>query len=327
MSGSTGRVKSAVITGFLGQTKDRFRNYNAPMSVEEKFSLLSGIDDIDGVEVVFPYEVPEIGEMKGLLSKYGLNVAAINANVKSEPEFVNGGLTSEVSEIRAKAVQIIKDAKDYAASVGADKVQCCPLGDGYEFSFQCDYPRMWRYLVEGFAEAGEYRPEIKLFVEYKPNEIRGKCFVDSAAKSLFLLQTIGNPNIGVTLDFGHSMYGGENPAEALSLIAGSPYPYYIHINDNDARWDWDYMVATKHFVEYVEFLYYLQEFGYQDYLTSDTSPTRLDIKGTFETNARWTNRIWDLLQQIDKKELSRLMRGTDYLHVWKFLEGNLFFRG
>ena len=38
-------------------------------------------------------------------------------------------------------------------------------------------------------------------------------------------------------------------------------------------------------MEYVEFLYYLKKDGYNDYLTSDTSPTRWDIKGTFEANS------------------------------------------
>lgn len=320
-------VKSAVITGFLGKTQDRFRAYNSPKTLDEKFAVLSEIEGIDGVEVVYPYEVPEAEELKSLLKKHGLNVACINVNIKNEPEFVNGGITSEDPAIRAKAIQMVKDAKDYAAAVGADKVQCCPLGDGYEFSFQCDYARMWDYLVKGFREAAAYRPEVTLFIEYKPNEVRGKCFIDSAAKALYLLQCIEGENLGVTLDFGHSMYGGETPAEAVSLLEMSPYPYYIHINDNDATWDWDYMVGTKHFLEYVEFLYYIKKYGYTDYLTSDTSPTRLDIKETFSANARWTNKIWELLDRIDTDKLEALMKAGNFSETWKFLETELFFRG
>jgi xylose isomerase len=130
--------------------------------------------------------------------------------------------------------------------------------------------------------------------------------------------------MGVTLDFGHSLYGNENPAEVVTLLAESGFPLYIHINDNDARWDWDYFVGTKHFLEYVEFLFYLQEVGYDDYLTSDTSPTRWDIKGTFEANARWTNKIWERLAALDRKALKRLIAGDDYLATWKFLEREIF---
>jgi len=276
-----------------------------------------------GVEVVFPYEVNDAELLLRLLKQYQLDIAAVNVNVKAEPEFRNGGLTSVDPGIRTKAVGLIKQAKDFAKAVGAHKVTCCPLGDGYEFNFNCDYAQMWKYLVETFSEAGSYLPEVPLFVEYKPSETRGRCFVDTGAKSLCLLNDIGIEQMGITIDYGHSKYGGENPAEVVSLIANSRYSYYIHINDNNAKWDWDYMVASHNFLEYVEFLYYLQKYNYNDYMTSDTSPTRWDIKGTFEANARMTNKIWTKLLSIDKDKFESLIAGGDYLKTWRFIEANI----
>lgn len=317
-------VKSAVITGFLSRTKDRFHEYNEPKSLEEKLQMIVEMAGIDGIEVVYPYEVDNSEQLKGLLAKYNIKMAAVNVNVKKETEFLNGGLTSGKKEIRDKAVRFIKQAKDFAGETGADKVTCCPLSDGYEFSFQCDYGQAWKYLVESFSEAGSYRPEIPLFIEYKPSETRGHCFIDTAAKTLCLLNDIGIDQLGVTLDFGHSMYGNENPAEAVTLLAESRFPFYIHINDNDGKWDWDYFVGTKHLLEYIEFLYYLQKYGYNDYLTSDTSPTRCDIKSTFETNARMTNKIWKLLSSLDRGEFESLISQSDYLKTWRFIEERFF---
>jgi xylose isomerase len=316
-------LKMAIITGFLSRTKDRFHEYNEPLSLEEKFQLMTEIDGYQGVEIVYPYEVNDPAETKGLLDKYGLQVAAINVNVKAEPEFRNGGLTSREKKVREKAIRFIQEAKDFAAAVGADKVTCCPLGDGYEFAFQYDYGQSWKYLVETFGAAGSYKQEVPLFIEYKPSETRGHCFVDSAAKTLYLLRDIQCEEMGVTLDFGHSLYGNENPAEALTLVAESPYKYYVHINDNDGKWDWDYFCGTKHFLEYVEFLYYLRKYGYNDYLTSDTSPTRWDIIGTFEANSRISNRIWERLEQVDGGEIERLLSQDDYLKTWRFIEANV----
>jgi xylose isomerase len=317
-------LKMGIITGFLSRTKDRFHEYNLPLEVEGKFELMGQIEGYDGVEIVYPYEVTDSAKTSELLNRFDLSVAAVNVNVKAEPEFRNGGLTSHEPEVRRKAVQFIKEAKDFAAGVGGDKVTCCPLGDGYEFSFQYDYAKTWTYLVEAFGEAGSYRPEIPLFIEYKPSETRGRCFVDTAAKTLCLLNDIQNKGMGVTLDFGHSIYGNEHPAEALVMLAESPYPYYIHVNDNDGKWDWDYFCGTKHFLEYVEFLYYLKRYGYSDYLTSDTSPTRWDIKGTFEANSRLTNRIWNLLDEVDGGRIARLMDRGDFLATWKYIEENIF---
>ena len=317
-------MKLAVISSFLGRTKDRFHDYNEVRSLEEKFQMAATIPGCQGLEIVYPYEVSKIAETKALLEKHKLGVAAVNVNVKAEPEFKNGGLTSEDKAVRAKAVRFIKEAKDFAEGVGADKVTCCPLGDGYEFAFQYDYARSWNYLKEAFAEAGAYKPGIKLFLEYKPSETRGTCFLNSAAKTLYMLGQIGNKNIGVTLDFGHSMYGGENPAEAVALVMESGYPLYIHINDNDGKWDWDYFCGTKHYLEYVEFLYYLKKYKYDGWLTSDTSPTRWDIVGTFEANARLTTKVLALLDRIDTKELEKRAGTAEYLSTWKFIERELF---
>jgi xylose isomerase len=318
------KVKFAVITGFVSKTKDRFHEYNEEKSLAERLEMVSQMEGMSGVEVIFPYEVKHAASLKSLLIKYNLGIAAVNVNVKAEPEFRNGGLTSTDPAVRRKAVQFIRDAKDFAQAVGADKVTCCPLGDGYEFAFQCDYAQMWRFLIETFGEAGAYKPEIPLFIEYKPSETRGRCFVDTAAKALCLLNDIGIKEMGITMDYGHSKYGQENPAEAVALLAKSRFPYYIHINDNNGRWDWDLMVASHNFLEYVEFIYYVQEYGYSDFLTSDTSPTRWDIRGTFEANARMTRKIWDRLNGLDRMEFAGLIRGGDFLKTWKFVEANIF---
>ena len=125
-----------------------------------------------------------------------------------------------------------------------------------------------------FPGGRHYRPEMPLFIEYQPSETRGRCFVD-AAKALLLLIDIGLPNMGVTLDFCHSIWGRENPAEAVSMLAESKHDYYVHINDTKGdgtgtSWSRQSTIWTM-----FELLYYLRKYGYNDFLTSDTSPTRL----------------------------------------------------
>jgi len=134
--------KHSVITSFLSRTKDRFHEYNEEKTLEEKFQMISELEGIEAAEVVFPYEVSSVDELNHLKDRYNVGLSAVNVNVKAEPEFRNGGLTSPVKSIREKAVQFIKDAKDFAQQVGADKVTCCPLADGYEFNFQTDYTQV-----------------------------------------------------------------------------------------------------------------------------------------------------------------------------------------
>ncbi len=315
--------KYAVITGFLGQTKDRFHVYNENLSVEQKFELAKSIPGYDGVEVVFPYEVNDAALTTKLLQKHKLDVSAVNVNIKAEPEFLQGSLTSPDKAIRNKAIQFIKDAKDFAIAIGAPRVTCCPLGDGYEFPFSCDYQIMWKRLVNGFGEAGAHKSEMPLFIEYKPKETRGRCFINRAEKTLCLLNEIKNPALGITVDYGHAIYADEHPAEVICLLEDSPYPYYIHINDNDRTWDWDYFCGSHTLLDYIEFLYYLKKFNYTDYITSDTHPTRWDLVGTFEVNARITEKIWKLLDRVGLDEIEKKINHPDYLVTWKFVEEEL----
>ncbi len=317
-------VKMAIITAFLGQQRDRFNYYHDDLSLEQKFALMNRINGADGVEIVFPYEVNDAKLTRDLLNKYHLNIAALNVNIKAEPEFRAGSLSNLDKAVRAKAVDYMKRAKDFAQAIGANKVTCCPLADGYEYAFQYNYVKAWSNIVETVGEAASYKKEIPLFIEYKPSETRGKCFIDSAAKALLLLKDVGIKETGVTLDFGHSIYGNENPAEALCLLEASPYSYYIHTNDNDQRWDWDYFIGSKHYLDYVEFLYYLKKFNYSDYITSDTNPTRWDIVDTFETNNRITKNIWNALDQIDSAEMDKIIAGGNFFEGWKKIE-NAFF--
>ncbi len=314
--------KHAVITPFLGQTKDRFSEYNQPKTLEQKFQTLKQIPGMSGAELVYPYEVnfDMLTEVKLLLAKYDVQVACINVNVKVEEEFKSGGLTSPDKAVRARAVQFIKDAKDFAEAVGADKVQCCPLSDGYEFSFQADYTQTWQRLLDTFAEASEYKPEIPLYIEYKPNEVRGRCYLDDAAKTICLIKNIGNPGLGVTLDYGHSLYGDNNPAEELALLQSEDVPYYIHINDNDGKWDWDYFCGSRSMMQYIEFIYYLKKFNYQGWLTSDTSPTRWDIVKMFEANIRVTNRISNRIDEIGMSNFGESLNKKEYMDIWADLE-------
>jgi xylose isomerase len=317
-------MKQAIITSFLGKLRDRFCEYQEPLSIEQKLERMTQIPGVSGAEVVHPYEVDTVEAMQSHLRRLKLEVSAINVNIKADPIFAHGSLTSPDPLIRSKACEMIKAAKDYAKSLGADKVTCCPLSDGYDYPFHTDYRKAWTRMVEVVREAAGHLPEIPLFMEYKPSETRVHCTLDSAAKTIMLCEAVGSPHVGVTIDIGHSIYAGETPAEALAHVALSGFPYYVHINDNNGKWDWDLMAGTCNLWSYVEFLYYLKDLGYDGWITSDSSPVRQDAVEMFAFNVRITNRIWNWLDQVDREMIGHHLERHEFMPILKVLEPALF---
>lgn len=317
-------MKHAIITSFLGKLKDRFCEYQEQRTLEQKFEMMQRIPGVAGTEVVHPYETPAPAEMTALLERFGLGVSAVNVNIKLDPMFHAGALTNPAPAVRAKAIEMICAAKDYAAAIGADKVTCCPLSDGYDYSFQTDYGKAWDRMIGCVRDAAAHQRQIPLFLEYKPSETRVHCTLDSAAKTLLLIQAAKAEHVGVTIDIGHSIYGGETPAEAIALVARAGVPSYVHINDNNGKWDWDLMVGTCNLFGYVEVLYYLKRYGYAGWITSDTSPVRLDPVECFSFNIRLTQRIWQWLDEADLDEIARHLERHEVMPVLRMLETSLF---
>jgi len=317
-------LKQGVIIGFLGKTQDRFSEYQRPVSTEEKLEFVSKIEGFTGVEMVFPYENGEPGETRAWMDRYNLDFAAINVNVKKEAEWVPGALSRPDKGIRDRAVAMIKKAKDFAKAVGAPHVSCCPLSDGYDVLFQINYKTAWNYMVETIGEAADYLPEIPLFIEPKYSETRVHCQIDSTAKGLLLLKDVQCKNTGITIDMGHSLQSQENPAQALSLIYESGYDAYIHTNDNDTKADWDLVGASRHFLHYVELMFWAQEYGYNKYFTTDASPRIFDVLDFFNRHSEITRGAYRLASTLNRQEIQEMMRTEDYNGLMKMVNKEIY---
>jgi xylose isomerase len=198
------------------------------------------------------------------------------------------------------------------------------LSDGHDYAFHIHFGSAWERMVEVVKAAAGYRPEIALHLEYKPWETRSQNLLNSAAKTVLLCEAAGRDGLGVTVDIGHSTFGGETPAQSLMLVAACGYPYYVHTNDNNGRADWDLVAGSCNLWEYAEFLFYLKELGYEGWITSDVAPVRQDPAEIFALNARVTQRIWEWLDEVDREEIRQRLHRHDYMSVRKLMEPYLF---
>jgi xylose isomerase len=122
---------------------------------------------------------------------------------------------------------------------------------------------------------------------------------DSAARTLLGIEEIGLDNVGVLLDFGHSLYGGESPADAAQLIIDRGRLFGMDVNDNLRSWDDDLVAGTVHPIELMEFFYVLKINGWQGVWQLDQFPFREDHIEAARLAIRFLKRIYKALDALD----------------------------
>ncbi len=220
-----------------------------------------------------------------------------------------GSLASADAAIRQAAIDEVKKVMDWAAELGCPYVDVWPGQDGFDYSFQVDYQASWGWLREGLAVCAGHNDRVRMLVEYKPKEPRTHCFVNSAAAVLLLVQEL--EQVGVLLDVGHSLQGGENVAAAVALLSSYGKLDYLHLNDNYRGWDDDMMVGAVHLVEYLELFFWLKRVNYQGWLTLDIFPYREDGVQAAIQCREWTTALYQAADRIGTAAFDEAFAAAD----------------
>lgn len=313
--------KFSIILGFLGKLNDRFASYGDDVDITGKFELASQVQGLEGLELVYPGDFGDVALTTNLLEKHKLECSTVNVNIKSEAKFHLGALTSKDPGIRKEAVKYMQTGMDIAADLGTNMITMCPLSDGYDYPFETDYLKAWRWFIDGVGEAASYRDDVRVSLEYKQSEPRHKVIIGNAGTTLAACLQVGLPNVGVTMDMGHALYASEGTAQALSLLAQAEKLYLVHVNDNYRNWDWDMIPGSINTWDMVEMMFYLDEVGYHSWLTTDVAPFRLDRVKAFRatySSLQWADRV---IEKIGREELSRIIREGDPIDALDALQG------
>jgi xylose isomerase len=300
-------MRHAVLTPFFGRLRDRFCEYHEPLPIAEKLRRAAAIRGVEGVEIVFPDECRDASELAALLAETGLSVAAVNVNLKGERMFQCGALSSPDAGVRKLAVELLYEAKRFAAALGAQTVTCAPLSDGYDYPFQVDYRSAWRRVADCIAEAAGFMPSVRLHLEHKPAEPRTRGLLDTSTKVIRLWRDVGSPHVGITFNAGHAMYDGGFAAAAFVEVLAAGISYYIHFCDAMTAWDWDLLAGSAHCWNWAEFLFYLRQDGYRGWMTADTFPVRQDASELFAANVALTSQIWKWLDGLDASAITEAL--------------------
>ena len=297
--------------------------YGEPRSTIEQIELAAEVGDISYVDLNYPFTGElTTADVKGALERTGLRAIGVTPDIYLR-EHQMGAFTNPDPAKRASAMEIMHGAAEAVRALGARYVKIWPGQDGFDYPFQVDYKELNRLAVEGMRDLARANPDLKFVIEYKPREPRTHMFWSSAAKTVLGIQAMGVDNVGVLLDFGHALFGGESPAEAAQLLIDHGLLWGMDVNDNYRGWDDDMVVGTVHITEVFEFFHTLRKNGWEGVWQLDQFPFREDVVDNARTSIRFLKALHRALDRLDEDALAEAQAGQDPLAAQRLVQDAL----
>jgi xylose isomerase len=238
--------------------------------------------------------------------------------------FAKGAFTNPDPGIRRRAHELITDAASVVRELRASYVKLWPGQDGWDYPFQVDHHSLWKNSLDGVGSLAQENPDLRFVIEYKPREPRVKMSFDSVARTLLGIEKIGLPNVGILLDFGHSLYGGESPADAAQLAIDYGRLFGMDVNDNLRGWDDDLVAGTVHPIELFEFFYTLRKNAWEGVWQLDQFPFREDSVSAARAAIEFLKAVDRGLERLDFEAVQKAQEQHDALTALRLAQQALF---
>lgn len=297
----------------FGNCADRYclSGYKRDFTMDEMLDRSLEVGSIDGLELVGNWHVNDanIRDVARKFDDRNLKIGMLVPDLWTQAKWGNGSLAAADAATRRASIDEVRKVMDWAGELGCAYVDVWPGQDGFDYPFQADYVASWEWLREGIAACAGHSKTVKVLVEYKIKEPRAHCFVDSAARTLLLLD--GIENTGVLLDIGHAMAAGENIAEAAAFLSAHGKLDYLHLNDNYRAWDDDMIFGSVNLIEDLELLYWLKRVGYRGWLTLDIFPFRIDGVQAAKACQGWIAGLLKALERVGQEGFDEVVASGD----------------
>ena len=299
--------------------------YGPARSLLDMIDLAGKVDDLTVVDINYPFADPDLSldTVSAALKKNNLSVIGITPEIYNR-EFAKGSFTNPDPGIRRRTNELVNDAANVVRHFGASYVKLWPGQDGWDYPFQVDHKALWKHSIDGVGELASQNPDLNFVIEYKPREPRVHMSYDSVARTLLGIEKIGLPNVGILLDFGHALYGGESPADSAQLAIDYGRLFGMDVNDNFRAWDDDLVAGTVHPIELFEFFYTLRKNQWEGVWQLDQFPFREDSVVAANMAIDFLKAVERGLDKLDFKAMQAAQDKHDALTALKLAKQALF---
>lgn len=299
--------------------------YGESRSILDAIELAGKVDDLSVVDLNYPFFGGDFSneQVKAALDAQGLSVIGITPEMYTNV-FRKGAFTNPDPGVRRLANELINEAADVVRFFGADYVKLWPGQDGWDYPFQVNHGKHWQLSLDGLGAVASENPDLKFVVEYKPREPRVHMAFDSVSRTLLALEKIGLPNIGILLDFGHALYGGESPADSAQLAIDYGRLFGMDVNDNLRAWDDDMIAGTVHPTELMEFFHVLRRNNWEGVWQLDQFPFREDPVDAANLAIDFLKRVDVALDRLDEDALAAAQEAQDAVAANRLVQQALY---
>jgi sugar phosphate isomerase/epimerase len=286
----------------------------------DAIARLGTAEGISAVDLNYPQHLEGMSpqSVADALASAGLDAAAVAVRFPASTFLRGGAFTNPVPSVRAAAIDVVARACVWADELGASAgVIVWPQFDGYNYNLQVNFSSTWRRSVDALREAID-RPECRrtrISYEFKPTDASSRfAVVPSTAAALALVREVNRPGrFGLTLDFGHLLAAGENPAQSAAAAAEAGALFGFHIGDAHSKLGAEDGLAfgSVHAAASLELVYWLRSVGFDGHVYFDTFPEAEDPVREAELNVRAFKRMWRTAAALERDGMGAILESHD----------------
>ena len=281
------------------------------------------VKGLDLVDFNYPQHLKGVdpAEARGALESAGLQAGAICMRYEKEHQL--GAFTHPDEALRRRAIELTIEGGRYAQQLGANELVVWSAFDGYDYHHQVAYDVLWERVVSAFRQVCDALPDVRVSLEFKPTDENTRFFaVPSTGAALLLAHEIDRPNFGLTLDIGHMLMAGENPAQSVALVGRAGKLFGVQLNDGHSKLGAEdgLMFGSVHGHLALEFIRWLQKVRFDGHIYFDTFPRNEDPVREAEYNIRRVKALWAQAARLTKAGIDALSAKHDALGALELFE-------
>lgn len=300
-----------------------------PLDLPEMVRRLGSAKGVDLVDFNYPQHLrgARADDVARALEVAGLAAGAVAVRFPAEPFRRGGAFTNPDPAVREAAGDVVAEACAWAAAIGAARgVIVWPQFDGYDYHFGANHAAAWARAARSIRDAVD-RPECRahrVSFEFKPTDPSARfATVGSTHAALALVREVARPGrFGLTLDLGHLLAAGENPAASAAAAMAEGALFGFHLGDAHSRLGAEDGLAfgSVHAAGALELVYTLRAARWDGHAYFDTFPEAEDPVREAQYNARAFRRFWRRAGALERGGMGALLEAHDAMGALELIE-------